>query len=218
VREAKHYAAFRDAFGVKVSRFPMVAGQLHKMDRFAMRTTAGAFKLYREFLDMGGNLKGGLGADEPAGIREKRFNIRELIMLQKITASLDCPDVIRNAMSIFGGHGVMEDFSSLPRFYRDSAVNELWEGPRNVLLMQIHRDCQRASAWHKPSAFVAGVLKGADAGIISELGKEMDELIAYPDLLKMDERTIAVCGQWDDFCHRLFHAYQEHALAEIKER
>jgi alkylation response protein AidB-like acyl-CoA dehydrogenase len=215
VREAKQYAAFRDAFGVKLGRFPLVAGQLDAMDRFARRTTAGAFNIYREFLDMDGDLKGGLGADEPAGMREKRFNIRELIMLQKITASWDCTDVLRDAMSIFGGHGVMEDFSSLPRLYRDSAVNELWEGPRNVLLMQIHRDCQRASAWYKPPAFVAGILNGADAGIISELGKEMNELVAYPDLLKMDEKTIAVCGQWDNFCHRLFHAYQDQALAEV---
>jgi alkylation response protein AidB-like acyl-CoA dehydrogenase len=217
VREAKQYATFRDAFGVKVGRFPMIVGQLHEMDRFAKRTTAGAFKLYGEFLDMGGELKGGLIADEPAGMRERRFRVRELILLQKITATWDCIDVIRDAMSIFGGHGVMEDFSSLPRLYRDSAVNELWEGPRNVLLMQIHRDCQRASAWYKPSAFVADILKGADAGTISELGKEMSELVAYPDLLKMDDRTIAVCGQWDDFCHRLFHAYQDQSLAEIED-
>jgi alkylation response protein AidB-like acyl-CoA dehydrogenase len=60
-------------------------------------------------------------------------------MLQKITASWDCTDAIRGAMSVFGGHGVMEDFSVLPRLYRDAAVNELWEGPRNVLLTQMHR-------------------------------------------------------------------------------
>jgi hypothetical protein len=33
----------------------------------------------------------------------------------------------------------------LPRLFRDAAVNELWEGPRNVLLTQIHRDCRRAA-------------------------------------------------------------------------
>jgi hypothetical protein len=48
-------------------------------------------------------------------------------MLQKITASWDCTDVIRQAMSVFGGHGIMEDFSSLPRRFRDSAINELWK-------------------------------------------------------------------------------------------
>jgi alkylation response protein AidB-like acyl-CoA dehydrogenase len=215
-REAGRYAAFREAFGIPIEKFPMVAGQLREMERSAKRTTAGAFKLYGEFLAMGGKLSGGLGAGEPAGVRERRFAIRELIMLQKITASWDCTDVIRNAMSIFGGHGVMEDFSSLPRLYRDSAVNELWEGPRNVLLMQIHRDFQRASSWYRPSAFVADILKGADTRVTADLGKEMDDLISYPNLLQMDDRTMAVCEQWDEFCHRLYHAYQDRALAEVE--
>ncbi len=145
VREAKKYAEFRQAFGLTIGLFPMVAGQLARMERTAQRTTAGAFKLYQDFLTLEGGLKGGLAADEPESARKKRFDIRELIMLQKIAASWDSTDVIREAMSIFGGHGVMEDFSSLPRIYRDSAVNELWEGPRNVLLTQIHRDLQRVA-------------------------------------------------------------------------
>jgi len=47
--------------------------------------------------------------------RRNRFNIRELTMLQKIACSRDCTDVVREAMSIFGGHGVMEDFSAPAR-------------------------------------------------------------------------------------------------------
>ena len=44
----------------------------------------------------------------------------------------------------------------------------------------------------------------------------MDELVAYPNLLELNDRTIAVCAQWDDFCHRLYHAYQDRALAEVE--
>jgi hypothetical protein len=43
-------------------------------------------------------------------LRQKRFDVRELVMLQKISASWDAVDQLRMAMSIFGGHGVMEDF------------------------------------------------------------------------------------------------------------
>jgi len=215
VREAAQYAAFREAFTLPIGKFPMVAGQLREMENAAKRTTAGAFKLYSDFLAMDGKLSGGLGAGGDAGLRERRFAVRELIMLQKIAASWDCTDVIRDAMSIFGGHGVMEDFSSLPRLYRDSAVNELWEGPRNVLLMQIHRDFQRAASWYKPSAFVADILKGLDGGTITGLGTEMDDLVAFPNLLQMDEKTMTTCKQWDDFCHRLYHAYQDRALDEV---
>ena len=136
-------------------------------------------------------------------------------MLQKMAASYDSTDVIRTAMSIFGGHGVMEDFSALPRLYRDSAVNELWEGPRNVLLMQIHRDCQKASSWYPPEEMVANVLAGYDAGLVAELQNKFKTLLAHPSLLKMDEETLQASERWDKFCHDFFHAYQLNALREI---
>jgi alkylation response protein AidB-like acyl-CoA dehydrogenase len=216
VREAKKYAEFRQAFGVTIGLFPMVAGQLARMDLTVRRTTAGAFKLYRDFLTLEGGLKGGLVTDEPEAARKRRFDIRELIMLQKITASWDSTDVIREAMSIFGGHGVMEDFSSLPRIYRDSAVNELWEGPRNVLLTQIHRDLQRVADWYGPAEFVRNLLSGLDEALIRDLSGEATELLAHPDLFHMDEKTLEVCRRWDAFCHRLSHAYQDLALQEVE--
>jgi len=216
VREAMYYAQFRDQFGVKIGQFPLLVYQLRKLERSAQRTTAGAFKLYRDFLQLPGGLKGGLGEEEPEDIRKQRFAIRELIMLQKITASWDCTDTIRGAMSVFGGHGVMEDFSVLPRLYRDAAVNELWEGPRNVLLTQMHRDFQRASHWYDPREFVKHVLEGAPTAEVNRLANEMTELLAHPDLFTIDERTLEVCERWDSFCGDLYHVYQDIALAEVE--
>jgi alkylation response protein AidB-like acyl-CoA dehydrogenase len=214
VREAKKYAEFRNAFGLTIDQFPLVTVQINRIDHMAKRTTAGAFKLYRDFLSLEGGLKGGLATDEPEEARKNRFNIRELIMLQKMAASWDCTDVIREAMSIFGGHGVMEDFSSLPRLYRDSAINELWEGPRNVLLTQIHRDLQKVSDWYMPAEFVRDILSGLDDKIVAELSGEIAELVAYPNLFQPDKKTMDVCRRWDAFCHKFFHAYQDLALNE----
>jgi alkylation response protein AidB-like acyl-CoA dehydrogenase len=214
-REAQKYAEFRNAFGLIIGQFPLVAVQLKKINHMAKRTTAGAFKLYRDFLALEGGAKGGLSMDEPETVRKNRFNIRELIMLQKMTASWDCTDVIREAMSIFGGHGVMEDFSSLPRLYRDSAINELWEGPRNVLLTQIHRDLQKVGAWYVPAEFVRNILCGLDDTIIAELSGEITELVAYLNLFQPDEKTMDICRRWDAFCHKFFHAYQDLALHEL---
>jgi putative acyl-CoA dehydrogenase len=125
-------------------------------------------------------------------------------------------DVLRTAMSIFGGHGVMEDFSSLPRLYRDAAVNELWEGPRNVLLAQIHRDLQKVSEWYPPSEFVQNLLPGAEKKIVDAFSDEISGLVSYPGLLEMNEKTIRICQQWDNFCARLFHAYQNLAKHEVE--
>ncbi|MBI9082802.1 MAG: acyl-CoA dehydrogenase family protein [Desulfobacterales bacterium] len=216
VREAKKYSQFREAFGMPIERFPLVAGQIRDMERAARRTTAGAFKLYRDFLNLAGGLQGGLATDENESEKRHRFMIRELVMLQKITTSWDAVDVSRAAMSIFGGHGVMEDFSCLPRLYRDAAVNELWEGPRNVLLTQIYRDILRVKDGYLPATLVADMLAGADPAIVDALGLEMAELVAFENPLGLDDAAINFWKQWDGYCHRLFHAYQDLALAEVE--
>jgi alkylation response protein AidB-like acyl-CoA dehydrogenase len=215
-REANGYAERRSAFGLPINSFPMLRGQLAKLDLYAKRTTAGAFKLYHEFLGIPGGLKGGIASDEPEDIRRKRFRIRELIMLQKIAASWDATDMLRLGMSVFGGHGVMEDFSSLPRLFRDAAINELWEGPRNVLLTQIHRDLSRAAAWYPPLEIARDILSGADKKVVADLSGRMKELSAC-NLLGEGESSVSACEKWDAFCHDLYHAYQDIALSEITE-
>lgn len=214
-REARKYAEFREAFGLKINQFPMLSSQILSIENSARRTTAAAFRLYRDFLRLEGGLKGGLDQDETPLMKKNRFAVRELIMLQKIAASWDCTDVIRSAMSVLGGHGVMEDFSSLPRLFRDSAINELWEGPRNVLLTQMHRDFQRAKSWYRPGDFVRDILSGSSEEISENLGIEMEDLISHENLFGMDDNTFDVCSRWDSFCHRLYHAYQNMALREV---
>ena len=216
-REAKAYTKMRTAFTLPIGQFPLVKMQVDDLEKMARRTIAGAFKLYRDFLGLEGGLTRSMDADEPLEMKKLRFKIRELVMLQKITASWDSTDAVRTGMSLFGGHGVMEDFSSLPRLYRDSAINELWEGPRNVLLTQMHRDFQRASAWFKPAEVVSAILEGADAKTIETFQKEAETLVAHPNLFGPDEATLDVCRRWDRFCHDLTHAYQDLAEAEVKE-
>jgi alkylation response protein AidB-like acyl-CoA dehydrogenase len=217
-REAKMYSDFRTAFGRKLIELPMVAGQLDQLDRSARRTTAGAFKIYRKFLQLDGKVKTALNPAEPPALQQQRFDVRQLVMLQKITASRDAVDQLRMAISIFGGHGVMEDFSSLPRLYRDAVVNELWEGPRNVLLSQIHRDLQQVRAVYGPKAFVGNLLSGSDISLVTAFQEEIEELVAHPSLSENSQATREICRRWDGFCHRLFHAYQELAADEVNGR
>lgn len=214
VREARKYTEFREAFGSAICNFPLVAMQLARIERAAQRTTAGAFRLFRDVLALEGGLSGA-ARGESESARRKRFEVRELIMLQKITASWDCTAVLHEAMSLFGGHGVMEDFSALPRLYRDAAINELWEGPRNVLLTQIHRDLQQCANSYSTADFVASVLAGSEAGIVARLAQEGTELVAHPDLAANDVKTLEVCRRWDRFCDEFFHAYQDVALSEV---
>jgi hypothetical protein len=45
-----------------------------------------------------------------------------------------------------GGNGTIEDFSPLPRLYRDAIVFESWEGTHNVLCAQVLRDLAKLDA------------------------------------------------------------------------
>jgi acyl-CoA dehydrogenase len=77
-------------------------------------------------------------ADENA----KQF-FRLAVNLNKYRSALSNTDMIRRGIEIFGGNGVVENFSVLPRLLRDSLIFEAWEGAHNTLLAQSVRDIQR---------------------------------------------------------------------------
>jgi len=218
VREALLYAQFRDAFGIPVSSFPMMMNQISELDHFSKRTAAGTFKVYSEFIHFGEELISGirdLQKIENLEERKRRFRLRELVMLQKIVVADECPKMIRKAISLFGGHGIMEDFLSLPRFHRDSMIMELWEGPRLVLLTQIHRDLQRVREWYSPDEFIRDLLEGSNKDLIEDYADKFSKIMLHDSLLRNDEETLKICRDWEDFSTTLFIAYQEQALKEL---
>lgn len=211
-REAELYSNFRTVFGKKVKDYPLSASKLRKIKSAAERTTAGAFKIYDLFLKLEQPLNPGLKSDHPLEIRKQLFNLRELVLLQKINVTQEGAEVMREAISIFGGHGVMEEFSSLPRIFRDVVVNEQWEGPRSLLLTQIYRDISRVVDWYPPREFVQGVLEGAPEETIQEFSVQLEELLQKPVLGEVTEASIEAAAEWDQFCTAFFKAYQETAL------
>lgn len=216
-REAQLYSDFRTAFGRKVNQYPLSANTLKRIENAAHRTTAGAFKIYDLFLHLEKPLNPGIHSDKPIDIRKKLFNLRELILLQKICTTNEGAEVLRDAISIYGGHGVMEDFSSLPRIFRDVVVNEQWEGPRNLLLTQVYRDLSRVVEWYPPQEFVANILSGASQEQIIYFSEALAELLQKPLLGEVNERSINAAAEWDQFCDQFFKCYQSVALDEINQ-
>ena len=104
---------------------------------------------------------------------------------------------------------------SFPRLHRDSMIMELWEGPRNVLLTQIHRDLSRVNDWYPADDFCRDLLKGADSDLIEKYVSEFTRIISHDSLLRNDQKTLAICRDWEEFSNRLFIAYQEQALREL---
>lgn len=214
-REALLYSEFRNVFGRRICRHPLANHQVRELVTAAERTTAAAFKIYRLFNDLGRQLSGGLSMAGTPETVLNRFVLRELIIMQKLVAAHEAVDVIRKAMSLFGGNGVIEDFSSLPRLYRDAAVNELWEGPRNVLLMQLLRDLVKAGQFVAPAEFVAALLGEAPQAAAEVLAEELTAMMNEIPPDTIDDRGLSAAAAWEDFVVRLFRAYQDQALAEI---
>lgn len=217
-REATLYSQFRTAFGVPISSFPLMINQINDLDHYSKRSAAGAFKLYSEYIHFGEQLISGIrDLEKIDNIEERkhRFRLRELIMLQKIVVADEAPAMIRKAISFFGGHGIMEDFLSFPRLHRDSMIMELWEGPRNVLLTQIHRDLSRVKDWYPADDFCRDLLKGSDSDLIEKYVSEFTRIISHDSLLRNDQKTLTICRDWEEFSNRLFIAYQEQAFREI---
>lgn len=209
-REVLQYTSFRQVFGKSIHAYPLAAAQIQTVVQTAKRTTAGVFKVYDRYLKSRYQAKN-TNTDQA---KKVQFQVRELILLQKIKAAKDAVETIRLAISLFGGNGVIEDFSSIPRLYRDAMVNELWEGPRNVLLTQIHRDMQKAASWYDPEDFIGDILTGCNYSIIDQFSHEMTKLLTYDLSAEPNNETIRQAEEWENFCDNLFLAYQEQALSE----
>jgi hypothetical protein len=81
--------------------------------------------------------------DEGTASEEETKLHRFLVNANKYVTSITATEVVHTAIEVLGGNGTIEDFSPLPRLYRDSIVFESWEGTHNVLCAQVHRDCDR---------------------------------------------------------------------------
>ena len=131
--EASSFARHRLAFGVPVASFALAREQLAIMkseEHAALSSTMALTGLVAR-LDDGER-------DETVG-GAHRF----LVNANKYVTSIAATDVARRGIEVLGGNGTIEDFSPLPRLYRDAMVFESWEGTHNVLCAQVLRDCAR---------------------------------------------------------------------------
>ncbi|BFM17449.1 hypothetical protein R50073_36320 [Maricurvus nonylphenolicus] len=215
--EAKQYARQRTVFGVTIKDYGLVAAQLNKLDRYSLRTTAASFKLQSEILKKERFDHGEKLFDSETQARQHAFHVRMLIMLHKMVATTDAAMISELAMSIFGGHGLMEDFSSHPRLFRDATtLAGAWEGPKNLLLTRLYMDFQAGRDWYPVAEFVGNLLQGAPQDTVSEMTTRLEALLDHGTLMGTDEKTLQVCEQWEAFCFDFTHAYQDQARVEVE--
>ena len=134
--EASRFARVREAFGRRVGEFPLVRENLAVMKAEAQ----GALESSLEVTELVDRIDRGVATDEDVGWH------RILVNANKFSTSLAATRVLRRGIETLGGNGTIEDFSPLPRLYRDAIVFESWEGTHNVLCAQVLRDLERLDA------------------------------------------------------------------------
>jgi acyl-CoA dehydrogenase len=134
--EALSFSRFRSAFGRRIADYPLVRENLAVMrveEQAALASTLELTALV-EAIDIG-------TADD-----DDRSWHRILVNANKFVTSLAATRCVRRGIEALGGNGTIEDFSPLPRLYRDAIVFESWEGTHNVLCDQVLRDLVRLDA------------------------------------------------------------------------
>jgi alkylation response protein AidB-like acyl-CoA dehydrogenase len=134
--EAASFSRFRTAFGRRIADYPLVRENLAVMrveEQAALASTLELTALVNAI-------------DAGTADREDRAWHRILVNANKFVTSLAATRCVRRGIEALGGNGTIEDFSPLPRLYRDAIVFESWEGTHNVLCEQVLRDLVRLDA------------------------------------------------------------------------
>ncbi|WP_335871019.1 acyl-CoA dehydrogenase family protein [Bacillus sp. 2205SS5-2] len=135
--EAKTYAMEREAFGKRLTSYPMIRESLVKMSVKHEVDTRAIFSLISLFEKV--MKKGSSATDE-----EKVLN-RLLIALLKKESAEQSIHFAHEAIEMHGGNGYIEDFVT-PRLLRDAQVLTVWEGTANVLGLEVLRLMNRYQA------------------------------------------------------------------------
>jgi acyl-CoA dehydrogenase len=159
---ASEFAREREAFGRVISDYPLVRENLAVMKAEADAALASTMEL-TELVD---RIDRGEAGDED------RAWHRVLVNANKFVTSLAATKVTRRGIEALGGNGTIEDFSPLPRLYRDAIVFESWEGTHNILCAQALRDLAKLD-------LVDVVVARAQAP--EELGARLRRSLAEPE-------------------------------------
>jgi putative acyl-CoA dehydrogenase len=124
VAEAAHHSAHRSAFGRLLSDQPLMQNVLADLCLDAEAATVLALRLARSF-----------DGDDQA------FQ-RLATAIAKYWVCKSTPPLVAEALECLGGNGYVEE-SVLPRLYRESPVNSVWEGSGNVICLDVLRALRR---------------------------------------------------------------------------
>jgi putative acyl-CoA dehydrogenase len=161
VAEATHHAAHRCAFGRALSEQPLMQNVLADLCVESEAATVLALRLARAY------------DEDDAAFR------RLATTVAKYQVCKATPPLVAEALECVGGNGYVEE-SVLPRLYRESPLNSVWEGPANVQALDVLRALERQPESVDAVLRELRLAEGADSRLDAAAARLRDEL-ADPD-------------------------------------
>lgn len=180
--EAKDYAMDREAFGNKLTAYPMVQETLVKLAVKLEVETSSTFKLINLFDKV-------MQKNSNATTNEQALLRLYIAVLKKETAEQSIA-FCHEAIEMHGGNGYIEDFVT-PRLLRDAQVLTVWEGTANILGLEVMRLMEK---FRIHEVFIQEMKEQLDTLPSGELTKPLvtaiDDLEKFiENIQQMDERT-----------------------------
>jgi putative acyl-CoA dehydrogenase len=125
VFQAAWHVAHRSAFDAKLVDKPLMRNVVADLE---LETEVASLMMVRLAAAFDG------GEIDPTEAAMKRI----ALPIAKYWVTKRCSEVVREALECLGGNGYVEE-SIMPRLYRESPVNAIWEGSGNVIALDVLR-------------------------------------------------------------------------------
>jgi putative acyl-CoA dehydrogenase len=146
VAQAIHHASHRSVFGRELSEQPLMRNVLADLAVESEAATVSAMRLARAY-------------DEAIAGDEEAANLKRIAnAVLKYWICKRAPMHAGEALECLGGNGYVEE-SGMPRLFRESPLNSIWEGSGNVQCLDVLRATIKSPA--SLEAFFAEVQEGA---------------------------------------------------------
>jgi putative acyl-CoA dehydrogenase len=163
VAQAVHHATHRSAFGGPLVDKPLMRNVLADLALESEAATTTALRL---------------AAAYDADTEHERHFRRLAVAVTKFWVTKRCPVVAAEALECLGGNGYVEE-SGMPRIFRESPLNSVWEGSGNVQALDVLRVLQREPLALDAFLGELGLARGADHrldGAVKDLLTELADL------------------------------------------
>ncbi len=163
VAHAVHHTAERSVFGTTLIDQPLMRNVLADLCVESEAATVSAMRLARAY-------------DESSAGEQQAQDLRRVAnAVLKYWICKRAPYHAVESLECFGGNGFVEE-SGMPRLFRESPLNSIWEGSGNVQCLDVLRAMVKSPA--SVDAFFNEVLEGAGAeprldGYVAELREEI---------------------------------------------